>query len=83
LKSYLGALYMARMNFALTDDEVAALARLLRQAIDNDRFPLSPRLAPLKTILAELEPPAPQPEPLPPLPPAGAPPSHGRYRRRQ
>jgi hypothetical protein len=35
----------------------------LGSAIDNDRF----SLAPLKAILAKLEPPVPQPEPLPPL----------------
>jgi hypothetical protein len=30
------------MTLDLTDDEAAALARHLRQAIDRDRFPLAP-----------------------------------------
>jgi hypothetical protein len=51
----------------LTDDETVALAGLLRRTIDENRYPLSPRLAPLKTILATLEPPKPRPEPAPPL----------------
>ena len=68
------------MTRDLTDDEARALAKHLRSAIDNDRFPLAPRLAPMKAILAKLDPPAPQPEPLPPLKP-GMGPSHGRGRR--
>jgi hypothetical protein len=43
------------------------LVRLLHHAIDEARYPLSPRLDPLKAILAKLEPPVPKPEPLPPL----------------
>jgi hypothetical protein len=39
----------------LTDDERAALIRLLRQTLDYARFPLAPRLDPLKAILAKLE----------------------------
>jgi hypothetical protein len=69
------------MNLALTDDEVLALAEHLRRAIDNDRFPLSPRLAPLKAILAKLDPPASRSELLPPLK-AGLAPSRGRGSRR-
>jgi hypothetical protein len=45
----------------LTDEERAALIRFLREGIDRDRFPLSPRLAPIRAILAKLEPPAPRP----------------------
>lgn len=44
------------MNLALTDDEAAALTRHLRSAIEGDRYPLSPRLAPLKAILAKFDP---------------------------
>jgi hypothetical protein len=40
-------------------------------AIDADRYPLSPRLAPLKAILAKLDPKL-QVQPLPP-PKAGTP----------
>ena len=40
------------MTLDLTDDEKLALTALLRRIIDEDRYPLSPRLAPLKAILA-------------------------------
>jgi hypothetical protein len=69
------------MTLDLPDDEAAALAKHLRQAIDYARYPFAPRLDPLKAILAKLEPPAPRPEP--PLPPAGAALSRGRYGRRR
>jgi hypothetical protein len=51
------------MTLDLTDDETAALVRLLRHAIDEDPYPLWPRLAPLKAIPAKLAP----PESPPPL----------------
>jgi hypothetical protein len=70
------------MTLDLTDDEKVALVRLLRRAIDEARYPLSPRLDPLKAILAKLDPPAPQPEPLPPLRP-GMGPTHGQGRQRR
>jgi hypothetical protein len=69
------------MTLDLTDDEAAALTKHLRQALDNHRYPLAPRLNPLKSILAKLDPPKPKPEPLPPLKPGMAP-SVGRGRRR-
>jgi hypothetical protein len=43
---------------SLTDKERAALAGLMRQAIERDRFPLSARVRELKAILAKLNPPA-------------------------
>ena len=43
-------------NLGLTDEERAALLRLVKQAIDADRYPLSPRLYPLRSILEKLEP---------------------------
>jgi hypothetical protein len=53
--------------FELTDDERAELVRALRAVIAADRFPLSPRLRTLRTILDKLDP---RPEPLPaPKPP--------------
>ena len=55
------------MTLDLTDDEARALAKYLRQALDYARFPLLPRLDPLKAILAKLEPPKPRYEPRPPL----------------
>ncbi len=39
----------------------------LGHALEYDSFPYAPRLDPLKSILAKLEPPTPLPEPLPPL----------------
>ena len=54
------------MNLDLTDEEPTALERLLSDAIDRDRYPLSPRVKKLKGILAEINPER-KPEPLPPL----------------
>ena len=59
--------YHAIMTLDLSDDEAAALAQLLRRTIDENRYPLSPRLTPLKAILAKLDPPEPRPELRPPL----------------
>jgi hypothetical protein len=70
------------MTLDLTDEEAAALAKHLLDAIDYARYPFAPRLDPLKAILAKLEPPAPRPEPLPPLKP-GKGPIVGRGRRRR
>jgi hypothetical protein len=54
----------------LTEDDKAILVELLRETIERDRFPLSPRVRLFKAILAKLNPPAPRPEPLlPPKPP--------------
>jgi hypothetical protein len=48
----------------LTDEEIAALTHLLREKIDNDRYPLSPRIQVLKGILAKIRPePAREPSP--------------------
>jgi hypothetical protein len=54
------------MQLDLNDDEAAALARLLSNTIDADRYPLSPRIQTLKTILGKIRP-EPAREPLPPL----------------
>ena len=40
----------------LTKDEHAEVVRLVRQAIDGDRYVLSPRVRRLKSILAKLDP---------------------------
>ena len=66
----------------LTDDERRALIALLRRTLDDARFPLSPRLDPLKAILAKLDPQPPRPEPRPALP-AYAGPTRGRARWRR
>ena len=50
----------------LTDEETAALARLLTNTIDADRYPLSPRIQTLKAILGKIRP-EPVRGPLPPL----------------
>ena len=57
------------MTPELSDDDKAILAELLREVIERDRFPLSPRVRSYKAILAKLAPP--QPEPLPPPKPPG------------
>jgi hypothetical protein len=44
------------MTLDLTEDEKLALAALLKRTLEDDRYPLSPRLRPLKSILAKLEP---------------------------
>jgi hypothetical protein len=64
----------------LTDEETDALARLLRDTIDADRYPLSPRVQMWKGILAKIRPER-KPEPLPP-PKHYEPPRAGRNRRR-
>jgi hypothetical protein len=48
------------MNLDLSDEETAALRELLRQTIEGDRFPLSPRLRAYKAILAKIDPPKPR-----------------------
>jgi len=44
------------MMLDLTEEENDALAKLLSRTIDDDRYPLSPRIQSLKTILAKLRP---------------------------
>ncbi len=60
----------------LSDEEEAALIRLLEQTVEDARFSYAPRLAPLKTIIEKLMP----PRPRPPLP-ASAAPHPGRRRK--
>jgi hypothetical protein len=56
---------MTTPNF--TDEDRADLARFLREAIEADRFPFSPRVKLLKVLLAKFETaPAPAVTPLPP-----------------
>jgi hypothetical protein len=40
----------------LTDEETDALARILRDTINADRYPLSPRVQMWKGILAKIRP---------------------------
>ena len=73
----------AMKNLELSDNEATALVRLLREAIDEDHFPLSPRAHTWLGILGKLtlKPeaawPAASPEPR-----VYARPSRGRYRSR-
>jgi hypothetical protein len=57
----------------LSPEEYAEVVRLVRSAIDGDRYPLSARVRKLRSILDKLEPPAPKPIPFPPPKPAGTP----------
>ena len=43
------------MPVDFTDEETTALVRLLREAIDGDRFPFSPRVQVLRAVLAGVE----------------------------
>jgi hypothetical protein len=70
------------MVLDLSDNETAALAQLLRRTINDDPYPLSPRLAPLKAILEKLNPPQPPSGSAAPLQARDAPSAAGRRRRR-
>jgi|SRR5580704_6630529 hypothetical protein len=67
----------------LTDEDRADLARFLREAIEADRYPLSPRVRRLKELLAKVDPtPAPAVMPHPVPKPAGEP-SHMLAKKRR
>jgi hypothetical protein len=70
------------MNLDLTDDEAAILIKELHNIVMNDRYPLSPRILALQGILAKLRPEPARPA-LSPPPRVYAPPTKGRYRRRE
>lgn len=65
---------MPKIDF--TEDEHTAVTAALRRLIDADKFPLAPRLKPLKSALAKLDPPKPR-KPLPPPPQPGDRPRYG------
>jgi hypothetical protein len=69
------------MNLELNDAQADVLTRELHSIIQNDRYPLSPRIVALKEILGQLWP-APEREQLPPKK-HYEPPSKGRYSRRR
>jgi hypothetical protein len=50
----------------LTDNEHAAVTAAIRRTIEEDRFPHAPRLEPLRSALAKLDPTAPPPKVPPP-----------------
>ena len=72
---------MGTMNLELSNEQTAVLEKELRDIVENDRYPLSPRILTLKEILNKIRP-EPIREPLPPLR-HYEPPSKGRYRRRR
>jgi len=47
--------HLSRMNLELSEEEEAALTNLLKRAIADDHFPLSPRVQTLQGILDRLE----------------------------
>jgi hypothetical protein len=57
--------HLPGMMLDLTEEETDALAGLLRRTIDEDRYPLSPRIQTLKAVLGKIGP-EPVREPLPP-----------------
>jgi hypothetical protein len=63
------------IQFDLPDEEACALRKLLADAIDYDRYPLSLRIQALRRILVKFE-------PLAPPPPPARPPTPGPSRRR-
>jgi len=58
------------MRLDLTGEETFALLNLLTETIENNRYPLSPRIQTLRGILAKFGPiaPAPPPSARPPTP---------------
>jgi len=68
------------MDLELSDAEAEALTQELADIIQNDRYPLSPRIHTLKAVFGKLRP-EPVREPLPPRK-VYEPSSKGRYRRR-
>jgi hypothetical protein len=69
------------MMIDLNEEETAALTKLLTNTIDEDRYPLSPRIRALRAVLGKIRP-EPERAPLPPLK-VYAPPSVGKGRRRR
>jgi hypothetical protein len=69
------------MHLDLSDDKAAALTKELNAIVENDRYPLSPRIRTLRGILAKLQP-EPVRKPLPP-PKVYAPPRATAARRRR
>ena len=57
------------MQLDLTDEEAAALLRELNNIIENDRYPLSPRIRMLRGIRAKLPGAPPEPQPARPRTP--------------
>jgi len=69
------------MNLELINEKKEVLIRELSHIVQNDRYPLSPRIVAPKEILGQLRRERERPEPPPPQR-HYEPPSRGRYRRR-
>jgi hypothetical protein len=67
------------MMLDLTEEETDALTKLLSRTIDDDRYPLSPRIQTLKGVLAKIRP-DPVRAPLPPIKHYAAPRVSRRHR---
>ena len=48
--------YRKSMHLELTNEQTEVLIRLLSRTIDDDRYPLSPRITTLKIIVEKLRP---------------------------
>jgi hypothetical protein len=59
------------MNIELSDEQRDALAQYLRDKLDDEKFRLSPKLKPIKEVLAMLKPAKPSAETPPALPMSG------------
>jgi hypothetical protein len=64
-------------TISLTDDEHTAVTATIRRAIEEDGFPRAPRLDPLRSALAKLDP------TMVANPPEAAPPTRGDKRARR
>jgi hypothetical protein len=71
------------MDLKPTDEQAAALVRELNNIVQNDRYPLSPRIVALKEILGLLRPAPERAAAAAPPPRIYAPPSKGRWRPRR
>jgi hypothetical protein len=70
------------MHLDLTDEQTEALVRELSEIVQNDRYPLGPRIVALKEILGQLRPEPARAAAAPP-PRIYAPPTKGRWRPRR
>jgi hypothetical protein len=67
----------------LTNEELAAITAAIRRLVTEDKFPHAPRLDPLRSALAKLDPAtAPTRGPEPQSPPKAPPPAKGGKARR-
>jgi hypothetical protein len=71
------------MDLKLTDEQAAALIRELNNIMQNDRYPLSPRIVTLKQILGMMRPEPARAAAAAAPPRIYAPPTKGRWRPRR